>query len=40
MNTYPNAKEEAVVAAAEKIMIKTMARYDASHDAHHGGCSL
>ena len=28
--------EQAVVAAAEKIMQDTMARYDPSHDAYHG----
>nr|VWO95907.1 F-actin-capping protein subunit beta [Ganoderma boninense] len=33
--TYPTQQEAALVAAAEKLMVETMARYDPSHDAHH-----
>jgi uncharacterized protein len=33
---YPNPQEQAVIDAAEKIMIDTMARYDPSHDKYHG----
>jgi len=29
-------QEKALVDAAEKIMIETMARYDPSHDKYHG----
>lgn len=36
---YPTQSEEAVVQAAEKLMIETMARYDPSHDAFHGTSS-
>ena len=36
--SYPTIEEAAVVAAAEKLMIETMARYDPSHDAYHGSC--
>ena len=36
--TYPTQEEAAVVAAAEKLMVETMARYDPSHDAYHGPC--
>ncbi|KAI0649362.1 hypothetical protein C8Q79DRAFT_904102 [Trametes meyenii] len=32
---YPTSAEAAVVAAAEELMVKTMARYDPSHDAFH-----
>ncbi|RPD61196.1 hypothetical protein L226DRAFT_508012 [Lentinus tigrinus ALCF2SS1-7] len=32
---YPTKEEAAVVAAAEKLMVETMARYDPSHDAYH-----
>ncbi|KAF7771587.1 hypothetical protein Agabi119p4_5898 [Agaricus bisporus var. burnettii] len=32
---YPTPQEQAVIDAAEKIMIDTMARYDPSHDKHH-----
>ncbi|KAF9004055.1 hypothetical protein BDQ17DRAFT_1241883 [Cyathus striatus] len=32
---YPTPQEKAVVEAAEKIMIDTMARYDPSHDKYH-----
>ncbi|KAH7884423.1 hypothetical protein F5I97DRAFT_1812267 [Phlebopus sp. FC_14] len=35
METYPNPKEQAALAAAEKLMVETMARYDPSHDAFH-----
>ena len=34
--TYPTKEEAALVAAAEKLMMDTMARYDPSHDAYHG----
>jgi hypothetical protein len=34
--TYPTAQERAVIDAAEEMMVDTMARYDASHDAYHG----
>lgn len=37
---YPTPQEQAVIDAAEKIMIDTMARYDPSHDKHHGQYSL
>ena len=33
---YPTPEEAKVVAAAEKLMEETMARYDPSHDAFHG----
>jgi len=33
---YPTPDEENVIAAAEKLMVETMARYDPSHDAYHG----
>lgn len=33
---YPTEQEKAVIDAAEKIMVDTMARYDPSHDAYHG----
>jgi uncharacterized protein len=33
---YPTAQESAVIEAAEKMMVDTMARYDPSHDAYHG----
>lgn len=33
---YPTAKDAAVINEAEKMMIETMSRYDASHDAFHG----
>ena len=36
--SYPTIEEATVVAAAEKLMIETMARYDPSHDAYHGSC--
>ncbi|KAG6919178.1 hypothetical protein DXG01_008476 [Tephrocybe rancida] len=32
----PSSSEQAVIDAAEKIMVDTMARYDPSHDAYHG----
>ncbi|KAI0671502.1 hypothetical protein C8Q78DRAFT_972373 [Trametes maxima] len=32
---YPTSEEAVVVAAAEELMVKTMARYDPSHDAFH-----
>ncbi|KAF8150066.1 hypothetical protein B0H34DRAFT_732285 [Crassisporium funariophilum] len=32
---YPTPQEKAVVDAAEKIMVDTMARYDSSHDKYH-----
>ncbi|KAF8655061.1 hypothetical protein AX16_003262 [Volvariella volvacea WC 439] len=32
---YPTEQERAVIQAAEKIMLETMARYDPSHDAYH-----
>ncbi|KAF8071778.1 hypothetical protein FPV67DRAFT_1560551 [Lyophyllum atratum] len=32
---YPTEQEKAVIDAAEKIMVDTMARYDPSHDAYH-----
>ncbi|KAJ2990526.1 hypothetical protein NUW54_g8442 [Trametes sanguinea] len=34
-STYPTKEEALVVAAAEELMVKTMARYDPSHDAFH-----
>lgn len=37
-STYPTREESAVIAAAEELMVKTMARYDPSHDAFHGQC--
>jgi uncharacterized protein len=33
---YPTSQEKAIVDEAEKIMVKTMARYDPSHDSYHG----
>ena len=33
---YPTPDEEKVIAAAEKLMVETMTRYDPSHDAYHG----
>ena len=33
---YPSDAEKYVIAAAEKLMVETMARYDVSHDAYHG----
>ena len=33
MSAYPTKEEAVVVAAAEKLMVDTMARYDPSHDA-------
>jgi len=36
MDGYPNEKERIAIAAAEKLMVETMARYDPSHDAFHG----
>lgn len=38
MPAYPTKSEAAVIAAAEKLMVDTMARYDPSHDAYHGRC--
>ncbi|KAI0710139.1 hypothetical protein C8Q76DRAFT_741265 [Earliella scabrosa] len=35
MSAYPIQEEAIVVAAAEKLMVDTMARYDPSHDAYH-----
>ncbi|KAI0768157.1 hypothetical protein BD413DRAFT_605617 [Trametes elegans] len=35
MDGYPTQEEAKVVAAAEELMVKTMARYDPSHDAFH-----
>ncbi|KAL4064377.1 hypothetical protein J3A83DRAFT_4442238 [Scleroderma citrinum] len=35
MDEYPNEKERNAIAAAEKLMVETMARYDPSHDAFH-----
>lgn len=35
MDGYPNEKERIAIAAAEKLMVETMARYDPSHDAFH-----
>ncbi|KAI0956105.1 hypothetical protein AcV7_006599 [Taiwanofungus camphoratus] len=32
---YPSVEEAAVIQAAEKLMVTTMARYDPSHDAFH-----
>ncbi|GBE88324.1 Uncharacterized protein SCP_1301390 [Sparassis crispa] len=32
---YPTPEDEAVIRAADELMIKTMARYDPSHDAYH-----
>jgi uncharacterized protein len=37
---YPTAQEKAVIAAAEKMMIDTMSRYDPSHDAYHGAVCI
>ena len=34
--SYPNEAEKQVIAAAERLMVETMARYDVSHDAYHG----
>ena len=36
MDGYPNEKERIAIAATEKLMVETMARYDPSHDAFHG----
>lgn len=36
MTSYPSPEETKIVAAAEKLMVETMARYDPSHDAFHG----
>jgi len=36
MSGYPNLQEKAAIAAAERLMIQTMARYDPSHDKYHG----
>lgn len=33
---YPSATEQLALAAAEKLMVATMARYDPSHDVFHG----
>ncbi|KAH9945332.1 uncharacterized protein BXZ73DRAFT_86835 [Epithele typhae] len=33
--TYPTEQEAVLVAAAEQLMVSTMARYDPSHDAYH-----
>lgn len=33
---YPSPQEKAVIDAAEKLMVETMARYDPSHDRYHG----
>jgi uncharacterized protein len=33
---YPTPQEKAILEAAEKMMVDTMARYDPSHDAYHG----
>ena len=35
---YPTPQEAALVAAAERLMTETMARYDPSHDSFHGAC--
>lgn len=35
-NMYPSSTEQLVLAAAEKLMVATMARYDPSHDMFHG----
>ncbi|KAI0370404.1 hypothetical protein BV20DRAFT_1043880 [Pilatotrama ljubarskyi] len=35
VSVYPTAEEGIVLAAAEELMVKTMARYDPSHDAYH-----
>ncbi|KAI0635769.1 hypothetical protein C8Q77DRAFT_1170039 [Trametes polyzona] len=32
---YPSKEEAVVIAAAQELMVKTMARYDPSHDAFH-----
>ncbi|SJL09839.1 uncharacterized protein ARMOST_13220 [Armillaria ostoyae] len=32
---YPTEDEKAIIEAAEKLMVDTMARYDPSHDAYH-----
>ena len=34
--SYPTADEAKVIAAAEKLVEETMARYDPSHDNFHG----
>ena len=34
--TYPSFADMHVLAAADLLMRETMARYDVSHDAHHG----
>ncbi|KAI0360016.1 hypothetical protein OH77DRAFT_1419401 [Trametes cingulata] len=34
-SAYPTAQEASILAAAEELMVKTMARYDPSHDAFH-----
>ena len=36
MSVYPNLQEKAAIAAAERLMVQTMARYDPSHDRYHG----
>lgn len=35
-DVYPSATEQLALAAAEKLMVSTMARYDPSHDVFHG----
>ncbi|KAG9315008.1 hypothetical protein JVU11DRAFT_4119 [Chiua virens] len=35
LDTYPSLKEQLALAAAEKLMADTMARYDPSHDVSH-----
>ncbi|KAL9714009.1 hypothetical protein Ac2012v2_002316 [Leucoagaricus gongylophorus] len=35
MSGYPNSQEKAAIAAAERLMVETMARYDPSHDKYH-----
>lgn len=34
--TYPTDAQKKVIEVAEELMVKTMARYDVSHDAYHG----
>lgn len=36
---YPTANERIAIDEAEKLMVETMAKYDPSHDAYHGGHS-
>lgn len=37
---YPAANEKIIIDEAEKLMVKTMAALDPSHDAYHGKLSI